>query len=82
MADKRDAFAKNLSVEILDKIVDEYGFRTDFTSVATTLITDLLGFVMCNRLESSCWDRYCELISTEAKARAKRVRDFETGIKQ
>lgn len=82
MTEEEYAFARKLVGEILDKIVDEYGFRTDFTSVATTLITDLLGFVMCKRLESSCWDRYCELISTEAKARAKRVRDFETGIKQ
>lgn len=82
MTDERDAFARKLVSETLDKIVDEYGFGKDFNSVVTSLITDLLGFVMSERLKSSGLDNYCELITEEAKARAKRVRDFETGIKQ
>ena len=82
MTDERDDFARKLVGETLDKIVDEYGFGKDFNSVVTSLITDLLGFVMSERLKSSGWDKYCELITEEAKRRAETVRDFETGIKQ
>ena len=82
MTDERDYFARKLVGETLDKIVDEYGFGKDFNSVAAILITDLLGFVMSEKLKSSGWDKYCELITTEAKRRAETVRDFKTGIKQ
>lgn len=85
MTDERDAFSKKLSREIIGRIAKKYGFReenTDFSFVATMLLTDLLGFVMCKRLESSCWDRYCELITEEAKRRAEKARNLEIGIKQ
>lgn len=82
MTDKRKKLARKLTKETLGKIIDEYGFGIGFDFVATMLITDLLGFVMCQSLKSSGWNEYCELITEEAKRRAERVRDFETGIKQ
>ena len=82
MTDERDDFARKLVGETLDKIVDGYGFGKDFNSVVTSLITDLLGFVMSERLKSSGWDKYCELITEEAKRRAEKARNLETGIRQ
>lgn len=80
MADKRDAFARNLSVEIIGRIADKYGSfekGTDFSYVATMLLTDFLGFVMFRGIVKSGWDEYVELISTEAKRRAERARKME-----
>lgn len=85
MTDERDAFSKKLSREIIGRIAKKYGFReenTDFSFVATMLLTDFMGFVMYQGLANSGWDGYCELITEEAKRRAEKARNLEIGIKQ
>lgn len=85
MSDERDDFAQKLSREIIGRISKKYGFgegNTDFSFVATMLLTDFMGFVMYQGLIHSSWDEYCEIITEEAKRRAEEAQNLETGIKQ